>query len=57
MGITPGFHGIAGFAKADIERVKKEDVAILQLTKQARQKKRKREDEEVEDLFYGPGDF
>lgn len=45
MAIRPGFHAIAGFAKADMECVKKEKVAILQLTKEPRQKMSKKEEE------------
>lgn len=37
---TPGFHAIAGFAKADMERVNKAEVAVLQLTKEVSQKRR-----------------
>lgn len=62
MGITPGFNAIAGFHRADIFRVKKAEKAILELTKEARQKrrsmKRKREDKEAENKQeYGAGDF
>lgn len=54
IGITPGFHAIAGLAKADMKRVKKAEVAIFGLQKRPgkkRAKKMKREDEEMRDLF------
>lgn len=62
MGIVPGFNAIAAFAKADSDRLKKAERAVLQLTKEARQKrraqKRKKDDEEeAANPSYGPGEF
>ncbi|KAG8308354.1 hypothetical protein J6590_002442 [Homalodisca vitripennis] len=61
MGITPGVNAIDGFAKADTDRLKKAEIAVLQLTKEARQKrrsqKRKCEDKESADTqSYEPAD-
>lgn len=62
MGIVPGFNAIVGFMKADGDRIKKAERAVLQLTKEARQKrraiKRKSEDGEMLDVSaYAPGEF
>ena len=59
MGITPGCNAISGFLQSDNLRIKKGEKAILEITKEARQKrrarKRKKEEEEAGDnASYGP---
>lgn len=62
LGIVACRNAISGVLKEDEERIIKAEKAILQLTKEARQKrkaqKRKKEDKETGDTScYDPGSF
>lgn len=62
MGILPGRNTLSGFLEIDNLRIKKAEKAILELTKEARQKrrvlKRKKDERDAEkDTSYGAGQF